>query len=107
MTKEQVIKEFTALKGVGKAKAELLYDHGFDSLDKLKQASVQTLTDVKGISKANAEDILSQVKPAEKTKPKKATPKPKTTPKKTEKKPEAKQPKTAEKPPKPTTEPTE
>ena len=39
MTKEDVIKEFTTIKGVGKAKAELLYNQGFNSLEKLKNAA--------------------------------------------------------------------
>ena len=38
MTKEGVIKELTKIKGVGKAKAETLYNKGFDSLDKLKKS---------------------------------------------------------------------
>ena len=58
--KDDTIKEFTALKGVGKNKAELLYDHGFTSMEKLKKTSVDDLIKVKGITKKNAQDILSQ-----------------------------------------------
>ncbi|MCX6662259.1 MAG: 50S ribosomal protein L32e [Euryarchaeota archaeon] len=73
MTKEAVLKEFEALKGVGKAKAKLLYDNGFDSLDKLKKAKLKDLTKLKGITEKNAKEILSQLKekkekPAKKTK---------------------------------------
>jgi large subunit ribosomal protein L32e len=73
MTKEAVLKEFEALKGVGKAKAKLLYDNGFDSMDKLKKAKLKDLTKLKGITEKNAKEILGQLKekkekPAKKTK---------------------------------------
>lgn len=71
MTKQDVLKEFEALKGVGKVKAKLLYDNGFDSLDKLKKATIKDLTKLKGITEKNAKDILAQVKEKkEKTKAK-------------------------------------
>ncbi len=78
MTKEIVIKKFTSLNGVGNAKAELLYTSGFDSIDKLKNATVDDLKNIKGITEKNAKDILSQLKETGKkeTKPKtKAKPK--------------------------------
>jgi large subunit ribosomal protein L32e len=62
MTKETVLKEFEALKGVGKVKAKLLYDNGFDSLDKLRKAKIKDLTKLKGITEKNAKEILQQVK---------------------------------------------
>ncbi len=62
MTKETVLKEFEALKGVGKVKAKLLYDNGFDSLEKLKKAKIKDLTKLKGITEKNAKDILDQLK---------------------------------------------
>jgi large subunit ribosomal protein L32e len=73
MTKEAVLKEFEALKGVGKAKAKLLYDNGFDSMDKLKKAKLKDLTKLKGMTEKNAKEILGQLKekkekPAKKTK---------------------------------------
>lgn len=76
MTKEAVLKEFEALKGVGKAKAKLLYDNGFDSMDKLKKAKLKDLTKLKGITEKNAKEILTQLKekkekPAKKTKERK------------------------------------
>ncbi len=61
MTKETVLKEFEALNGVGKVKAKLLYDNGFDSLGKLKKAKVKDLTKLKGITEKNAKEILSQI----------------------------------------------
>ena len=85
MTKEDIIKEFTALKGLGKAKAELLYKQGFTSLEKLKSASIEDLTKIKGITKTSAQDILAQLqaKPTGKKAEKKTKAKP-TTPKKKE-----------------------
>jgi large subunit ribosomal protein L32e len=76
MTKEAVLKEFEALKGVGKAKAKLLYDNGYDSLEKLKKAKMKDLTKLKGISEKNAKEIIDQLKikkekPAKKTEEKK------------------------------------
>jgi len=70
MTKQEVIKEFTKLKGVGTAKAELLYSQGFTSLEQLSHASINELSKIKGITGKNAEEILAQV-----TKTKKVTPK--------------------------------
>ncbi len=62
MTKEAVLKEFEALKGVGKVKAKLLYDNGYDSLEKLKKAKIKDLTKLKGITEKNAKEILDQLK---------------------------------------------
>jgi large subunit ribosomal protein L32e len=62
MTKETVLKEFESLKGVGKVKAKLLYENGFDSLDKLKKAKIKDLTKLKGITEKNAKEILTQIK---------------------------------------------
>jgi large subunit ribosomal protein L32e len=62
MTKEAVLKEFEALKGVGKVKAKLLYDNGYDSLEKLKKAKIKDLTKLRGITEKNAKEILDQLK---------------------------------------------
>jgi large subunit ribosomal protein L32e len=62
MTKEAILKEFEALKGVGKVKAKLLYDNGFDSMEKLKKAKIKDLTKLKGITEKNAKEILGQIK---------------------------------------------
>ena len=69
MTKESVIEEFTALKGIGSSKAELLYKNGFDSIDKLKNSSVKELTNIKGITEKNAKDIIYQLKDKDSKKP--------------------------------------
>jgi len=68
VAKEDVIKQFTSLKGVGKAKAELLYDSGFDSLEKLRKASVKDLTKLKGVNETLAKDIIGQLKQSAKKK---------------------------------------
>jgi large subunit ribosomal protein L32e len=73
MTKEAVLKEFEALKGVGKVKAKLLYDNGFDSMEKLKKAKIKDLTKLKGITEKNANEILGQIK-EKKVKPAKKIP---------------------------------
>ena len=62
MKKEDVLKEFEALKGVGKVKAKLLFETGFDSLEKLRKAELKDLTKIKGISEKNAKEILDQLK---------------------------------------------
>ncbi len=86
MAKDDVIKDFTSLKGVGKAKAELLYKNGFNSLDKLKKATVADLTKVEGVNETVAKNIIDQFKQpakAKKTSTKKPTEKKPATPKKT------------------------
>jgi large subunit ribosomal protein L32e len=62
MAREDVIKEFSSLKGVGKAKAELLYDSGFTSIAKLKKATLSEISAVKGITEKSAQDLLDQLK---------------------------------------------
>ena len=76
MAKEDVIKTFTALKGVGAAKAEALYDAGYTSLEKLSKASVEDLSKIKGITENAAEAILEQTQENKPQQPKaKGTPK--------------------------------
>lgn len=62
MTKDDVVKEFTKIKGVGKAKAEALYDKGFTSLDKLKAAKSLDLTKIDGITSDIAKNITDEFK---------------------------------------------
>ena len=103
MAKEDVIKDFTKIKGIGKAKAELLYDKGFNSIDKLKKASTEDLKKIDGITKTIAKDIKNHFKAEPKDKKTKApamekAEKPET---KKEEKPKAKPEKKEEKPKKP------
>ena len=65
MTKEDVIKEFSSINGVGKAKADLIYNSGFDSIEKLGKASVEDLVKIKGINVKFAKDIKDQLKKKE------------------------------------------
>ena len=77
MTKEAVLKEFEALKGVGKVKAKLLYENGFDSMEKLRKAKIADLIKLKGITEKNAREILSQTKEKKEKTTKKPSEKPK------------------------------
>jgi len=60
--KDDVIKEFTKIKGVTKPKAELLYNKGFNSLDKLKKVKVKDLEKIDGIAKTIAKNIEDHLK---------------------------------------------
>lgn len=104
MTKDELIKELTNVKGIGKAKAELLIKKGFDSIDKIKKASTEDLIKIDGITENLAKDINNHFKEQkqekeEKTKtPKqKEVKKPEVKPKEKEKKEEKKKEKVDEK----------
>lgn len=88
-TKANVLKEFQTLKGIGKTKAENLYDHGYTSMEKLRKASKADLAKVKGMTTKTAGElhaILHEKKPAKKPakkpeeKPEEGAPKEKPTP---------------------------
>jgi len=66
--KEDVIKQFTSIGGIGKVKAEALYAGGFTSMEALGKASVEELTQVKGISESLAERIKKQIETEEEEK---------------------------------------
>ncbi|MBU1940154.1 MAG: 50S ribosomal protein L32e [Candidatus Thermoplasmatota archaeon] len=61
MAKKDVMTQFTAIKGVGEKKAELLYQNGYTSLEKLQTATPAELTKIKGITEKIAKDILKEV----------------------------------------------
>lgn len=65
--KEDVIKQLSAFKGVGEAKATSLFENGFDSIEKIQDASINELTKIKGISETLATNIKEQA--AEKAPP--------------------------------------
>jgi len=98
MAKQDVIKQFTTLKGVGPAKAELLYTHGFDSFEKLKKASVKDLSNLEGLNDRFAQDLLVQLKEKKTEETKKQTPQKATIPKETVAKQPSKLKKTVKKP---------
>ncbi len=50
-----------SLRGVGRVRARRLFDAGFDSIDKLKNATVSQLTRIPGIGEKLAREILKQV----------------------------------------------
>lgn len=58
MTKEEFVEQVADLPGVGQKKAEALYDHGFTSLDDLREATEDDLTEVSGIGPKIATAIL-------------------------------------------------
>ena len=62
MAKKDTIELFSNIKGIGKTKAELLYENGFDSLEKIDESSIKKLTGIKGINEKLAIDIKNQVK---------------------------------------------
>ncbi len=62
MSTTEIIDQLTSLKGIGKAKAEALVEHGFDSVEKIKTASLEELTEVTGISDQIATSIQEQLK---------------------------------------------
>jgi large subunit ribosomal protein L32e len=77
MTKNEIIEQFSTIKGLGKAKAELLYSNGFDSLKKIQDSKIENLIKIKGINEKIAKDIKKQVneiiKNTDDKKPKKDT----------------------------------
>ncbi|MBE0523662.1 MAG: 50S ribosomal protein L32e [Methanosarcinales archaeon] len=59
--KEDIIKEFTSLKGVGESEAEALYEAGYESIEELADATVEELSEVKEITPALAKGIKDLV----------------------------------------------
>jgi large subunit ribosomal protein L32e len=72
MAKADIVRELTKIKGIGKTKAELLYEKGFNSIDKLKKATINQLVKVEGITETMATNIKNQFK--EKAEKKKVQP---------------------------------
>jgi KaiC/GvpD/RAD55 family RecA-like ATPase len=56
-TDEQAIEQFQEIPGVRASKAKALYDAGYHSMEELRAATVEQLTEVKGISKKLAIEI--------------------------------------------------
>ena len=72
---EEAIKQLMTIDGVGKAKAKLLYDAGFDTIVSIKKAELDEIAGIKGIGeklatkiKNSADEIVIEVeeKPVEK-----------------------------------------
>jgi large subunit ribosomal protein L32e len=88
MAKEEILKQFETLKGIGRAKAESLYDHGFTSMDALQKASLDELKSVKGITEKLAQEVYRQLQKGKAKEPSSSDTKKKPLPQKTEKIPE-------------------
>ncbi len=58
MTKEEMIRKLIEVKGVGPAKAEAIYNEGFDNIEKLANASIEELMKIKGINETVAKEII-------------------------------------------------
>ena len=67
MDKEEFIRFLMSIPGIGRAKAEAIYESGFDTKEKLINASIEDLVRIKGISENLAKRIKEEVgKEAEK-----------------------------------------
>jgi large subunit ribosomal protein L32e len=78
MVKKDIIDSLTKVKGIGQAKAEEIYKNGFDSLDKLKNSSIEDLVKIDGITESIAKELVksfkgkTELKKTEKQKPEEA-----------------------------------
>ena len=61
-SKADFITEVSKLKGLGKVKAEQLYDSGFHSIGELKAASLDDISGVSGFTKLTAQKIVDGAK---------------------------------------------
>lgn len=64
-TKEQVLKEYQQIEGVGPTMAEKLYDGGFKTMEQLKTASREKLLEVEGVGPSFSEKIYKALHPNE------------------------------------------
>ncbi|MCD6109052.1 MAG: 50S ribosomal protein L32e [Thermoplasmata archaeon] len=63
--KEEFIKKLTSIEGIGRAKALQIYENNFDSIEKIKKASIEDLAKIKGISKDLAKKIKDNLETKE------------------------------------------
>ncbi len=61
LPKEKTIEILSRIKGVGHSKAELLYNSGFNSLEKIIESRPENLAKIKGINRRLAETIKKEV----------------------------------------------
>ena len=76
MTKKEIIERLTEVKGVGPAKAEAIYNQGFNTIEKIAKASVEDLMNIKGVNETIAKDIIKYFTTLEKKPEKKSKEKP-------------------------------
>ena len=90
MTKDEFVEKVSKLPGVGKKKAEALYDAGYETIEKLEAATLEDLQKVEGIgpaiAKAIQEGLAEAETPADKVEVVEAAPKTKGKAAKAEKK---------------------
>lgn len=58
---EEIINEFTSIKGVGESRAKALYEAGYTSIEDLNKATAEELSSVKGITDQLAGTIKNEV----------------------------------------------
>jgi large subunit ribosomal protein L32e len=61
MTKKEFIEKMSSLQGVGKVKAEYLYNNGYNTIEKIKNSSIEDLIKIKGINEQLAINIKDQL----------------------------------------------
>jgi len=59
--KEELL-DLVTLKGIGRMRARLLYNHGYRSKKDIRKATVEELSSIKGIGRGIAQDIKDQIK---------------------------------------------
>jgi len=100
MEKEVFIKEISKIKGIGKAKAELLFDKGYDTVEKVLKAKDADLLKLQGFNDKLVKDLQASLKkPTAKPKPVKTETKKEKPAKTPVKSKEAKKPETKPKKP--------
>ncbi|NIA10219.1 MAG: DNA-directed RNA polymerase subunit A'' [Nitrospiraceae bacterium] len=62
--REEIIKEFSKIKGIGPSKAEALYDAGFRSMRELQLQPIETIAEVKGVGRKYANIIKEYLTPS-------------------------------------------
>jgi len=61
MTKKDLFSKIKKIKGVDDSKAKAIYDAGFTSEEKLKNAKIEELSKIKGINKDLAKTIVTEI----------------------------------------------
>jgi len=64
-SEEEYLKELEGIEGVGPAKARILYDAGYRSIDSVKELSLEALANVERLGEATAKKIYSALHPEE------------------------------------------